>query len=47
LLSADLAFAEIKIFRVVENPTDLLSLAAIAIIAMLFVCVPLAETRKG
>ena len=47
LLFAGLAFAEIKIFHVFENPTYLLSLAAIAIIALVLVRVPLSETKKG
>jgi len=47
LLFAGLAFAEIKIYHVFENPTYLLSLAAIAVIALVLVRVPLSETKKG
>ncbi|MCC6397470.1 MAG: OPT/YSL family transporter, partial [Bacteroidetes bacterium] len=47
LLFAGLAFAEIKIFHVFEEPTYLLSLAAIAVIALILVRVPWAEAKKS
>jgi putative OPT family oligopeptide transporter len=47
LLFAGLAFAEIKIFHVFDEPTYLLSLAAIAVIALVLVRVPWAEAKKS
>jgi len=47
LLFAGLAFAEIKIFHVFEEPTYLLSLAAIAVIALVLVRVPWSEAKKS
>jgi uncharacterized oligopeptide transporter (OPT) family protein len=47
LLFAGLAFAEIKIYHVFDNPTYLLSLAAIAVIALVLVRVPRSELKKG
>jgi len=47
LLFAGLAFAEIKIYHVFDNPTYLLSLAAIALIALVLVRVPWSEAKKG
>jgi hypothetical protein len=47
LLFAGLAFAEIRIYHVFENPTYLLSLAAIAVIALVLVRMPWLELKKG
>ncbi len=47
LLFAGLAFGDIKLPHVFDNPTYLLSLAAIAVIALVLVRVPWSELKKG